>query len=85
MSLCVSENTIVGGLAEVLSITERPIQPPSPQLSEQIVITVVGNGTTSQQILQDLGGQLDILSTKFGCDFTDLRRFGMSTRLICLL
>ena len=79
MSTCISGNEIVGGLAQILSITARPVPPSAHPIQDQILITVIANGTTSQHIFQELAGQLDILATKFDCTFTNLRRFGEHT------
>ena len=76
MSACIAGNEIVGGMAQILSVTARPVPTSSDAIRDQIVITLVANGTTSQHIFQELGGQLDILATKFNCTFSDLTRFG---------
>lgn len=55
--------------------------PPSPVLSgpspeNEIVITVVTNGTGTEGIRDELEIELMILTEKFGCQFHNLERFG---------
>ena len=72
----VVETTIAGGTALIYSITARPVPPSSDPITDQTLITVVANGTTSQGIVSDLASKLQNLETKFNCTFTGLRRFG---------
>lgn len=76
MSLCITGNRIVDESAEIYSVTERPVPPHLDTPHDQILITVVANGTTGRAIEEELIGQLQILTRKFDCDFTELRRFG---------
>ena len=81
MSVCITGNIIVEGLAEIIySITARPVPPSSDLIENQILITVVANGTTSPYIFRELGGQIYILAEKFDCEFSNLRRFGEPTK-----
>lgn len=76
MSLCITGNRIVDESAEIFSVTERPVPPHLDTPRDQILITVVANGTTGRAIEEELIGQLQILTRKFDCVFTELRRFG---------
>ena len=65
----------MGNSAEIYSVAERPVVNPPPPDNE-LVITVVANGSNSHDIARDLWDQLDLLSAKFECEFIDLVRFG---------
>ena len=76
MSVTVSGDKLVEGLAEIISITARPVRPLSAPSQDQVLLTVVANGTSSREVLQDLRDRVDILASDFNCSFTDLQRFG---------
>lgn len=78
MLLCISVSTIADGSAKIYSIIERPVPPYLNPPQDQILITVIANGTTSEIIAVELRDQLDILTTKLECNFTDPTRFGES-------
>ena len=79
MSVCVSGNTLVGGSAQIFSVTARPVPPQTDATEDEILVTVVANGTSSSGVFGELHNQVDILASKFNCTFTNLRRFGKFT------
>lgn len=78
MTLGITGNRIVHGSAEIYSVTERPVPPYLNTPQNQILITVLANGTTGNSIEEELIGQLDILTRQLNCGFSEseLRRFG---------
>ena len=84
MSLCIAESQLFSGdllIATIYSVSERPV-PSGKSPMNQMVITVVAEGKTSDGIVQLLKKQLDTLEEKFGCIFTHLVRFGKLTNIM---
>ena len=75
MSLSITGTRLLGDKAEIYSVTQRPVLNIPPPTNE-VVITMLANGSQSQSVAQELWFQLELLQVKFGCDFIDLVRFG---------